>query len=452
MNAPVPVCLIFAFVFGFASIDYAQGPVASPAPSASPSPNPIVLANRRAAAADRLKMLAQLQIADPLQLDPANPMQRPSGPANYDETKANPYPMTNPLRMQSGKMVTDSATWWNERRPEILHAFETEIYGRIPVDAPKVTWTVSSVDTSGTEGATVKKVVGQVDNSGWPAASAHIDLTLYIPKGATGPVPVIVEDVSGNASVPARDPSGLPLILAKGWGCATASTYTVQADSGAGFTTGVIGIVNHGQPRQPDQWGALAAWSWGLSRAIDYLETDKDVDAKRLGIEGHSRWGKTALLAAALEPRWSIVYASCSGEGGAKPSVRYWGETVDDICGNAEYHWMAGNYLKYAKHWNNLPVDSPDLISLVAPRPVFIGCGSTDQWADPHGQFLAVVAAGPVWKLLGKKDVGTDTQPGADVALVSGDIAYRMHNGGHTDALDFPAFLEFAAREWGTGK
>jgi hypothetical protein len=449
MNPPARVCLVFVFILGFGPMDRAQVPAASPSASASPSPNPVALANRRAAAADRRNMLGQLHIADPLNLDPANPMQRPSGPANYDETKANPYPLSNPLRMKNGKMVRDAGTWWNERRPEILNDFATEIYGKIPADAPKVTWTVVSVDTSGTEGATVKRVVGQIDNSGWPAASGHIDLTLYIPKGATGPVPVIVEDIPGGGSAPAKEPAGLPLILAKGWGCATASTYTVQADTGAGFTNGVIGIVNHGQPRQPDQWGALAAWSWGLSRVIDYLETDKDVDAKRLGIEGHSRWGKTALLAAALEPRWSIVYASCSGEGGAKPSVRYWGETLDDLCGNAEYHWMAGNYLKYAKHWDELPVDSPDLIALVAPRPVFIGCGSTDQWADPHGQFLAVVAAGPVWTLLGKKDVGADAQPGPDVALTSGDIAYRMHNGGHTDALDFPAFLEFAAREWG---
>jgi hypothetical protein len=452
MKPPVSVCLIFTLVFGFGPLAFSQVLAASPSASVSPSPNPIALANRRAAAADRLKMLARLHIADPLNLDPANPMQRPSGPANYDETKANPYPLTNPLRMKNGKTVADVATWWNNRRPEILNDFATEIYGKIPADAPKVTWTVTSVDMSGTEGATVTKVVGQVDNSGWPAASAHIDLLLYSPKGASGPLPVIVEVVPGVSAIPAKEPAALPLILAKGWACATASTYTVQADTGAGFTNGVIGIVNHGQPRQPDQWGALAAWSWGLSRVMDYLETDKDVDAKRLAIEGHSRWGKTALLAAALDPRWSIVYASCSGEGGAKPSVRYWGETVDDICGNAEYHWMAGNYLNYAKHWDKLPVDSPDLISLIAPRPVFIGCGSADKWADPHGQFLAVAAAGPVWKLLGKKDVGMDTQPGADMALVSGDIAYRMHNGGHTDALDFPAFLDFAAREWGSGQ
>jgi hypothetical protein len=440
--------LIAGFSLVFASIAHAQSPAASPAPSASPSPNPVVLANRRLAAADRLKMLALLHIPDPLNLSPANPMKPPSRLANYDETKANPWPLTNPLLLKNGKTVQDAATWWDERRPEIYNDFATEIYGKIPANTPKVTWEVSKVDTSGTDGAIVKTIAGHIDNSAWPAATSQIDLTLYLPAGATGPVPVIVEVVSGAAGAPAREPVALPLILAKGWGCATASTYTVQADTGAGLSNGIIGIMNRGQSRQPDQWGVLAAWSWGLSRVIDYLETDKAVDAKRLGVEGHSRWGKTALLCAALDPRWSIVYASCSGQGGAKPSRRDWGETVDNVCGNAEYDWMAGNYLKYAGHWNDLPVDSPELISLVAPRPVFIGCGSTDKWADPHGQFLAVVAAGPVWRLLGAKDVGADAQPAPDAALVSGDIGYRMHNGGHTDALDFPTFLEFAGKYW----
>jgi len=424
----------------------------SPAASASPSPNPVVLANRRAAAAaDRLKMLGVLGIADPLNLGPGIVTARPGAHANYDEAKANPFPLTNPLRMKDGKIVTDAAGWWDERRPEIYNDFATEIYGKIPADAPKVTWEVTDVSTSNPYGATVKNIVGHVDNSAWPAASAHIDLTLYLPAGAKGPVPVVVEVISGGPAAPGapvREPVALPAILAKGWGCATASTYTVQADTGAGFSNGIIGIVNRGQPREPDQWGVLAAWSWGLSRVVDYLETDAGVDGKRLGVEGHSRWGKTALLCAALDTRWSIVYASCSGEGGAKPSRRNWGETTDDLCGIGEYDWMAGNYLRYAKHWDELPVDSPELIALVAPRPVFIGCGSLDKWADPHGQFLAAVAAGPVWTLLGAKDVGATSQPDPDVALTTGDIGYRMHNGGHTDALDFPTFLEFASKYW----
>jgi hypothetical protein len=425
----------------------AQSP--SPAASPSPSPNPVVMANRRIAAADRLRMLGLLHMTDPLNLAALPLGTRPGPPANYDESKANPFPLTNPLQLKNGKLVTDAAAWWSERRPEIASDFATEIYGKIPADTPPVHWQVVSTDTNAAGGMAIRQsIVGTVDNSAYPAASAQIDLTLYLPTHATGPVPVIVEIISGSSQGPVKDPVTLPLILGQGWGCATASTYTVQADTGAGLNNGIIGIMNRGQPREPDQWGVLAAWSWGLSRAVDYLETDKAVDPKRLGVEGHSRWGKTALLCAALDSRWSIVYASCSGEGGAKPSRRLWGETLDNVCGNAEYHWMAGNCLKYIHHWDKLPVDSPELISLIAPRPVFIGCGSTDLWADPHGQFLAVVAAGPVWRLLGAKDVGSTTQPPPNTELISGDIGYRMHLGGHTDVLDFPTFLKFAGKYW----
>ncbi len=217
-------------------------------------------------------MLAELHMADPLNLAAIPPGQKPVSRTNYDEAKANPFPLTSPLVLKNGKTVTDAATWWDERRPEILNDFSTEIYGKIPADAPKVTWEVTKTDPAGAGGtAIVKTIVGHIDNSAWPAASAHIDLTLYIPAGATGPVPVIVEVVANTPANSGRLPGAASLILAKGWGCAVASTYTVQADTGAGLGNGVIGIVNHGQERQPDQWGALAAWSWGLSRVIDYL-------------------------------------------------------------------------------------------------------------------------------------------------------------------------------------
>jgi hypothetical protein len=432
--------------------------------------------NQQLAAEDRSRMLKVLGIAEPV-LPPA--AQDPKRPAfitqnpgnarywhdaagnnymqslwgtwqNYDEAKANPFPLPNPLMMKNGQRVTDAETWWKERRPEILRDFQKEMYGEIPAKTPKVTWVSTSVSDAATKGiARVTNIVGHVDNSSWPAATPQIDLTLYLPIKTTGPVPVMVLVTGGSPTDAGKTPEALPLLLARGWGCATVGTSTIQADTGAGLTSGIIGLVNRGQPRKPDEWGALAAWSWGLSRVIDYLETDKDVDAKRLGIEGHSRWGKAALLSAALEPRWAIVYASCSGEGGAKPSRRDWGETLDDVCGVGEYHWMAGNFLKYAGRWGDLPVDSPELIALVAPRPVFIGCGTKDQWADPHGQFLAVVAAGPVYRLLGRKDVGATELPAPDAELIAGDIGFRMHEGGHTDALDWPTFLKFAGKYFG---
>jgi hypothetical protein len=176
---------------------------------------------------------------------------------------------------------------------------------------------------------------------------------------------------------------------------------------------------------------------------MDYFETDKSVDARQMGVEGHSRYGKAALLAAALDPRWAIVFPSCSGELGAKPSRRNWGETVDNDGGS---HWVALNFHKYPGHWNDLPVDSHELIALVAPRPVFLNGGTQDQWADPHGAFLAEVAAGPVYRLLGGKDLGSTVMPAPDAAVLSGDLAFRYHAGGHTDLPDWPAFLQFAQR------
>ncbi len=374
---------------------------------------------------------------------------------NYDEASANPYPLTDPLRRMDGARVTTAADWWGERRPEILREFATEIYGTVPRFTPAVTWAVTGVDAHALGGAAIRKTVaGRIDNSGYPSANPRLALTLWLPAHAQGRVPIIVV-VSGGLSLgPQRDgtnralpvPVVLSEVLARGWGYAIFDATAVQADSGAGLDSGIIGLVNQGRPRRPDDWGALAAWAWGLSRSIDYLQTDPAVDATRLGIEGHSRWGKTALVAAAADARWAVCFASCSGEGGAKPSRRNFGETLDDVGGAGEYHWMAGNILKYCGHWGELPVDAPDLLALIAPRPVFITGGTGDSWADPHGEFLAVVAAGPVYCLLGRKDVGTRVMPAPDALLISGDIAFRCHEGGHTDVPDWPVFLRFAFR------
>jgi hypothetical protein len=243
--------------------------------------------------------------------------------------------------------------------------------------------------------------------------------------------------------------TSLDMVIAKGWAIGTVNTAAIQADNGAGLDQGIIGLVSEGKPRQPSDWGVLAAWSWGLSRALDYFETDKRINKKQMGIEGHSRWGKTALLAAALDDRWSIAYVSCSGCMGASLEKRNYGETIDIVAGDGEYHWMAENFLKYGGHPEALPVDAHDLIALVAPRPVFVTGGTHDSWADPMGEFLACVAAGPVYRLLGKKDMGTAVMPVPDAGLMAGELAFRLHEGGHTDLLDWPVFIEFAARQWG---
>lgn len=361
--------------------------------------------------------------------------------SNYDPSKADVGPLPDPLLLKNGDRVTDADTWWRKRRPEILQMFQTEIYGKIPKNTPKVTWEIAEKDPRELNGKALRKhIIGHIDNSAYPEATPSINIMLYTPAGATKPVPTAVIDGGGfplNSNV-------LNEILENGWGCATFNTSTVQADNGAGLRVGIIGLMNHGQQRKPDDWGVLAAWSWGLSRALDYFAIDTNVDAKHMAIEGHSRWGKEALLAAALDPRWGAVYCSCSGEGGAKLHRHDFGESVDNVCASGEYHWMAGNFLKYGGHWNDLPVDQHELIALVAPRPVFITGGTQDFWADPLGEFKACVAVGPVYRLLGKQDLGTTNMPEPDEALVDGDVAFREHKGGHTDVLDWPTFLRFA--------
>ncbi len=369
--------------------------------------------------------------------------------SNYKEDRAGHGALPDPLRLKNGQPVTDANAWWQQRRPEILNDFLTEVYGKTPANTPAVTWEIATVDTNALNGlAKMKTIVGHIDNSRYPEADPSIRITLYTPANARGPVPVMVTMPGGffrrGPGSPMRGP--LPQILAQGWGYAVVNTSAIQADNGAGLSSGMIGLMSGGKPRRADDWGVLAAWCWGLSRTIDYFELDRDVDVKRLGLEGHSRWGKTALLAAALDPRWAIVYCSCSGEGGAKLHRHNFGETLDNVAGSGAYHWMAGNFLKYAGHWNDLPVDQHELIALIAPRPVFVTGGAQDLWADPVGEFKACVAAGPVYRLLGKKDLGTTEMPSPDKGLMDGDVAFRLHDGGHTDMLDWPIFLDFAKR------
>jgi hypothetical protein len=225
---------------------------------------------------------------------------------------------------------------------------------------------------------------------------------------------------------------------------------SIQADNGAGLTQGVIGLVNKGQPRKVDDWGALRAWGWGASRAMDYFETDKSVDAKKVGLEGHSRYGKATIVAMADDNRFAIAFVSSSGEGGAKLHRRNWGEQVENVAAPNEYHWMAANFLKYSGPLtvNDLPVDSHELIALCAPRPVFLSAGATagDGWVDAKGSFLAGVGAEPVYKLLGKKGLGTSEFPPIETALMDGEVSFRQHTAGHTPAPNWPVFLTFAER------
>ena len=389
--------------------------------------------------------------------------------ANFDESKVSRnLHLPDPLVLESGEKVSTAEVWWKKRRPEIVEDFDREIYGRVPKDTPKVKWEVVGITTEEKDGVPVitKKLVGHVDNSSYPLIHVDIQLTLTTPAKASGPVPVMMEfglspevwealknrlSEAQRAALVGSGPSWQQQVLAMGWGYATLIPTSVQADNGAGLTEGIIGLVDKGRPRQLDDWGALRAWAWGASRALDYFETDKAVDPRQVGIEGLSRYGKAALVAMAYDSRIAVGFIGSSGAGGAKILRRNFGEQVENIASSGEYHWMAGNFLKYAGPLtvNDLPVDAHELIALCAPRPVFISSGSQQVeggWVDAKGMFLGAVGAGPVYKLLGKKDLGTTELPPIETALIDGDIAFRQHSGGHTTGPNWPTFLTFASR------
>ncbi len=441
--------------------------------------------------------------------------------ANYDESVANPCPhLFYPLSTKSGKNVTTAEMWWKERRPEIVEDFEREVYGRLPKNLPKVTWTVKAVDREFVAGTPViaKQLVGHVDNSAYPLINVDINMMLVVPTNVKGPVPVLMmfgrpsfpapsqpsaanmEKINAaikelliknnpelkaifdqhpaynpfasappsfgapQTQTPAAERTPTQQLLAAGWGYATIDPSSIQADNGAGLTRGIIGLVNKGQPRKPEDWGSLRAWAWGAARGLDYLETDTLVDAKKVGIEGVSRYGKAALVTLAFEQRFAVGLIGSSGKGGATLHRRVFGEAVESLTGSGEYHWMAGNYLKYGteessfgrKTGCDLPVDSHELIALAAPRLAFISYGIPEKgdakWLDQKGSYMATIAAGSVYKLLGAKDLGVsndfmkEQMPPMLTDMLNGELAWRQHDGGHTDGPNFKHFIPWASK------
>jgi lysophospholipase L1-like esterase len=325
-----------------------------------------------------------------------------------------------------------------------------------------VNWEVTNTSTGNIGGiaAITKTLVGHVDNSSYPLIKVDIQASVTTPANAIGPVPLMVEFDWGFRRGP-TPPAWKQQLIAKGWGCGSINPTSIQAD-GPALTSGIIGLTNKGQPRKPEDWGALRAWQWGVSRLLDYFETDKAVDARHVGIEGLSRYGKAALVTEAFEPRIAIGFIGSSGEGGAKLHRHIFGEAVENLTGG-EYYWMAGNFMKYGasqaafgpKTAGDLPVDSHELIALCAPRPCFISYGVVEKgdakWVDAHGSFMAAVAAGPAYRLLGKRNLGTPgnylTDPMPPVGqLIGGELAWRQHNGGHSVAENWPAFIEWASQ------
>ena len=407
--------------------------------------------------------------------------------ANYDESKANPYPnLPDPLVLKNGEKVTTAEAVVEQaaagdRRGLRPRGLRPRPQGRAQGDLG------GDRDDRGEgrrhpgrhqEARRPRRQLGvPADQGRHPAHADHAGRREGAGAGDDGVRLRRVRPPAGRprARRPRRratrqggvppggfgggGPSWQQQVLAKGWGYAIIVPNSIQADNGAGLTRGIIGLCNKGQPRKPDDWGALRAWAWGASRALDYFETDKAVDAKQVGIEGLSRYGKAALVAMAYDPRFAIGFIGSSGEGGAKLHRRNFGELVENLTGSGEYHWMAGNFLKYGGPLTpgDLPVDAHELIALCAPRPTFIsygastGPGAEGQWVDQRGSFMAAVAAGPVFRLLGKKDLGTAEFPAVETALTDGELAFRQHKGGHTTGPNWPTFLAFADRYLGDG-
>ena len=488
--------------------------------------NPIVAAAQQTQPAgltaeqDHKNMMDQLGIKA-LRPGPSGNENAPNH-ANYDAAIATPYPnLPDVLTLKNGRKVSTADEWWKARRPEIVEDMEREIYGRLPHEIPKVTWATVVTDREfvGRTPVVARKLVGHVDNSSHPGIAVDIAMTVVVPAGAKGPVPLLMmfgrsalpapaqppeDDLeklnaalrrlleksdpaikelldrypayqpmqrSANAPSPfgfgaqppaGQDPPSPQQLVADGWGYAMIDPGSIQADNGAGLTRGIIGLVNKGQPRKPDDWGALRAWAWGAARGLDYLETDPTVDAKHVGIEGVSRYGKAALVTLAFEPRFAVGLIGSSGKGGATLHRRNWGEAVESLTGTGEYHWMAGNYLKYgasdaasgAKTAADMPVDSHELIALCAPRFTFISYGVPEKgdakWLDHEGSYMAAIAAGPVFTLLGARDLGvsgdykTEKMPAVNAGLLDGELAWRQHDGGHTDAPNMKYFIQWA--------
>lgn len=500
--SPLLMWHLLVFTAGYA--------IAQSEPSTNSSPaSPVIFTAEQ----DHQNMMDQLGIKA-LRPGPSGNEKAPNH-ANYDESKANPYPdLPDPLTMESGEKVTTAQMWWDERRPQIVDAFGKYVYGRVPANVPKVSWSVRATDNEVLGGTPIvaREVIGHADNSAYPQINVNIRMIVVTPTTAKGSVPLLImfaraqfpaptepsadqldrinaalkaAMVTQDASLkdvlaqhqawePVRpapfqlpqfnadgDPPNDWQLVAAGWGFALLDPASIQADNGAGLTRGIIGLVNKGQPRSPEDWGALRAWAWGAGQAFDYLQSDSTVDGKHIGIEGVSRYGKAALVTMAFDQRFAMALIGSSGKGGATPLRRNFGEAVENLT-DGEYYWMAGNFMKYgasdeeggAKNPGDVPVDSNELIALCAPRLTFISYGDPAKgdakWLDQQGSFMATVSASSVWALLGASgleifgDYHAAKMPPINTGLLEGQLAWRQHDGGHTDAPNMKYFIQWA--------
>lgn len=390
-------------------------------------------------------------------------------PVNYDESQAGTYTLPDPLIMLNGNKVKNARTWYNKRRPEILKLFEEYQYGRMPAAPADMTFNVFDKGTPVFDGKAIRKQVTIYFTK--DTSNYKMDLLIYLPAGSSRPVPVffnvgfsanstITDDpgikpgyIWGREGKKVPAPKGgqfgrmnIDQFISQGIGFASVYYGDIEPDFGDGVKYGIRGYYLKPGTDNPaaDEWGAISAWSWGLSRAMDYFETDDEIDSKKVVLFGISRLGKTVLWTGAHDQRFGMVIASCSGEGGAAISRRIYGETIDHMTHPTRYFYQfAGNWRNYKDDPSRSPVDAHMLVALMAPRPLLLQTGETDGWSDPKGEFLAAVAAEPVYKLLGKKGLETNEMPAAGQPVLN-DLGYLIHAGGH-GALpgDYEIFIRF---------
>lgn len=362
----------------------------------------------------------------------------PAAEALYDESKVPAFTLPDPLIMHHGQKVTDAAMWTEKRRPEIIRLFETEVFGRTLIGRPeKMTWKVVSKDPNAIDGkAVAKKVVLYFDGT---ENGPSMQLDMMLPKRPK-PVPVYMLAEWGEI---------LPEVLARGYGMVICKLTQIQEDKPDKYDGSIRAFFAPPGQKEPggDEWGAIGVWAWGLSRAMDYVQSDPDIDAQKVCLHGFSRFGKTAMWAGAQDTRFAITFSGESGCGGAVLVRRGFGETVKMINDRFPY-WFCGNFKKYNDNVNALPVDWHELIALHAPRPVYIATADEDLWGDPHGSFLAAKYAEPVYKLFGKVGLGADEWPPVNTPV--GDyIGYHNRPGGHgQNAYDWQQYLNFSDRHF----